>query len=104
MQDSDIVKSSLSFLQKTGFTEYLLEKLTGIALKTGKISTAWTLLEMLSSELRPHYFWPLLISANKEAGEVGNTYSFYFIYCLNFFLLNRGFSNSVKNEGNECSI
>ncbi|CAH0552880.1 unnamed protein product [Brassicogethes aeneus] len=47
-----------------------LEKLTNVALKFGHIEPAWTLLTNFD-ELRPHYFWPILIIASKREGEQG---------------------------------
>lgn len=74
LQDIDTIKTCLKFLQEIGSDQYLLQNLTEVALRTEKINVAWALLEMFSSELRPHFFWPLLIQSSKIEGEVGKYY------------------------------
>ncbi|CAH1173550.1 unnamed protein product [Phaedon cochleariae] len=49
---------------------YIIENLTGIALKHQYTDAAWKLFENLS-ELRPHYFWPLLLTYQQQNGELG---------------------------------
>lgn len=47
-----------------------MENATEIALKHNKTEIAWELLKNMTT-LRPHFFWPLLINAGKESGELG---------------------------------
>lgn len=57
-------------LQRSGLNPFALEKITGVALRRGFYKVAWELLESFSS-LRPHYFWPLLLQAEKQNREIG---------------------------------
>lgn len=63
---------SVKVLQEMEPDEYMLKQLLEISLKIGKTEMSWILLQNLS-ELRPHYFWPLLIAANIK-GETGNCF------------------------------
>ncbi|KAF2901912.1 hypothetical protein ILUMI_04268 [Ignelater luminosus] len=57
-------------LQRSGLNPFALENITGIALRRGFYKVAWELLESFS-RLRPHYFWPLLLQAEKQNREIG---------------------------------
>lgn len=58
-------------LKESGKNLFAVEAALGIALKNKHMKYAWMLLEMLSC-LRPHFFWPLLLHAGHESGELGN--------------------------------
>lgn len=61
----------MQILKEHTSEEYLLKQIAGQALKMRRVETTWAILELLP-ELRPHYFWPLLINAYKTDGEAGN--------------------------------
>ncbi|XP_050312939.1 leucine-rich PPR motif-containing protein, mitochondrial [Anthonomus grandis grandis] len=64
-----IINEAKDLIEKD-LNPYILESLTELALKFKYTHQAWELLRSLNT-LRPHYFWPLLIQAGNERGEIG---------------------------------
>lgn len=64
-----LVKITCGF-KESGKNPYALESALKMALEDKCIDCAWVLLENLSY-LRQHFFWPLLLNAGRETGELG---------------------------------
>ncbi|KAJ8921642.1 hypothetical protein NQ315_010551 [Exocentrus adspersus] len=57
-------------LHEKNLNQYALEDLAEIALRHKYVDASCSLLENMSIR-RPHFFWPLLVEANKREGETG---------------------------------
>nr|CAH7746771.1 unnamed protein product [Callosobruchus chinensis] len=66
---TDIIKIA-KYLKDNNLNEYCIQNLTEIALRHNYVDVCWDLLQNLP-EVRPHFFWPLLINAHKTSGEKG---------------------------------
>lgn len=57
-------------LKETGLNPLALENAAEFALKTEYLDLAWNVFAKFSY-LRPHFFWPILLSAGRKDGELG---------------------------------
>ncbi|XP_018577646.1 leucine-rich PPR motif-containing protein, mitochondrial [Anoplophora glabripennis] len=57
-------------LHDNNLNNYALQHLTELALRHNYTEASWRLLENMPV-LRPHFFWPLLLDANRKQGEIG---------------------------------
>lgn len=69
-QDIERIIKITKHLRDTNLNSYALEKLTEIALRHNYTQASWKLLENMPN-LRPHFFWPILLDANRKEGELG---------------------------------
>ncbi|KAG5894067.1 hypothetical protein JTB14_003926 [Gonioctena quinquepunctata] len=67
---TDEIISLARYLQDNEMNPYIFVRLTEVALKNQYVDAAWRLLENFT-ELRPHYFWPLMAHAHETNGEIG---------------------------------
>lgn len=59
-------------LRGTKLNSLALENAAEVALRTEYTELAWSLLRNFTY-LRPHFFWPILLSAGRLEGEIGMT-------------------------------
>ncbi|XP_023011712.2 leucine-rich PPR motif-containing protein, mitochondrial isoform X1 [Leptinotarsa decemlineata] len=68
--EADEVISLTKYLRDKGMNQFAFERLTEFALRNKYVDVAWSLLKNIN-ELRPHFFWPLLVIAHQVKGECG---------------------------------
>lgn len=59
-------------LKESGLNSWALENAAEIALKSEYFELAWSLFKKFTN-LRPHFFWPILLSAGRKEGELGRS-------------------------------
>lgn len=86
-----------SDLKLSGKNPYALESTLKIALEDKHIECAWILLKNMPY-LRQHFFWPLLLHAGHEKGELGKDFKTFKVHSFNLCV----FSQESLKHCKEC--